>query len=106
MPHATATAPPLHADRGCAAARACIAAGQWAQAVDLVACTALIDLQKYQGAFLSSAAAACRLTDLYAQAFAGTGLAPRTVPSRAPGPRTRILFVTFQVCEGQAAAVS
>lgn len=78
-------------------------------AAELVACTALVDVQRFQGAFLDSAAAARRIADLYTAAFSGAGLRPRS-PGASAGPRrsgrTRVLFLTFQICEGQAAAVS
>jgi hypothetical protein len=77
-------------------------------AVELVACASLVDIQRYQGAYLNSAARARVLADVYSEAFSGAGLAARVVKRRArgDGEPLKVLFVTFQVCDGQAAAAS
>ena len=82
-------------------------AGRLAQGIECVAAAAVADIQQHQQVFLSDAANAAILCDLYAQLFAGAGIKPvKHHPARTPGGRVRLLYVVSSLVEGQAASAN
>lgn len=77
--------------------------GKWSAAVDLLAASAVQDIQHEGMTFLASASAAGVVGELYERAFRGAGIVPQEIlPLRTGGP-LRVLYVCPGLSRGQAA---
>lgn len=91
-----------------ASAVAATEGGRWAEGVEWIAASAVLDIQRHHGAFLVGAAEAGMLCDQYARCFAGAGIG-RAGPAavvRPPvdGRPLRLGYIISSIVQGQAAS--
>jgi len=88
-------------------ARAAIAAGHTADALEALCAASAVDIQQHRQHYLASAVQAGEVADLYAQALAPiAAVAPPFQPPPPPSGQLRIAYLVPNLVQGQAASLN